>query len=150
MKKIFSSPPRITQYFGVNKDHYEQFNLEGHDGLDLVPTDAEDERIYTISSGEVIAAYESDSYGLTVKIYDKYSHTYFRYAHLSKMLVRPGEYVRERALIGVMGNTGNSSGPHLHLHQVPVVDGGMQKKHPDNGYKGRMDPLPYLESDDVT
>jgi murein DD-endopeptidase MepM/ murein hydrolase activator NlpD len=149
MRKVFASAPVITQYFGVNKAQYARFDLEGHDGLDCVPSDMEDKRIYAICSGEIIAAYESSSYGLTLKIYDKYTHTYFRYAHLSQMLVKKGEFIRERSLIGIMGSTGNATGPHLHLHQVPVNDETMEKKHPANGYKGRMDPLPFLESDDI-
>jgi murein DD-endopeptidase MepM/ murein hydrolase activator NlpD len=150
MKKIFSSPAKITQYFGVNKQHYEEYGLNGHDGIDLVPTDAEDQRVYSVSSGKVIAAYESDSYGLTLKIYDKYTETYFRYAHFDATFVLIDEHIHAGQLIGIMGNTGNSTGPHVHLHQVPAMPDTYEKKHMANGYKGRMDPLPYLEADGLT
>ena len=37
-----------------------------------------------------------------------------RYAHLSKLIARPGQQVRRGDLIGLVGNTGKSTGPHLH------------------------------------
>jgi murein DD-endopeptidase MepM/ murein hydrolase activator NlpD len=37
-----------------------------------------------------------------------------RYAHLRRALVRPGDRVARRTTIGIMGDTGRSTGPHLH------------------------------------
>lgn len=52
--------------------------------------------------------YWTSSYGYHVEIGDKL------YAHLSKILVRPGQYVRRGQVIGLVGDTGNAAGPHLH------------------------------------
>ena len=149
MRKVFSTPAKITQYFGENPAHYAKYDLNGHDGVDLVPTDPEDKRIYAVDSGEIIAVYESSTYGLTVKIYNKYTQSYIRYAHLSQLFVKVGETIYNGALIGILGDTGIVTGPHLHMHIVPAEPDTYEKKHPENGYKGRMDILPFLEMDDI-
>ncbi|MGC8657810.1 MAG: peptidoglycan DD-metalloendopeptidase family protein [Desulfomonilaceae bacterium] len=53
-------------------------------------------------------------YGNTVLI-DHGKNAYTYYAHLSKILVRPGQVVRRGEKIALVGNTGRSTGPHLHL-----------------------------------
>ncbi len=53
------------------------------------------------------------------------------YAHLDSMHVRPGQYVRSGELIGAIGNTGVSTGPHLH-YEVTFI----QRK---------LDPSPFVQ-----
>jgi len=52
------------------------------------------------------------------------------YAHLDKIVVYEGQKVRQGEVIGALGNTGRSSGPHLHF-EIRKLD-------------GPIDPLPYL------
>jgi len=49
------------------------------------------------------------------------------YAHLDRIFVQPGQSVEASSILGLSGNTGNSTGPHLHLEwQVPTQAGGYQ------------------------
>jgi LysM repeat protein len=74
--------------------------------------------IYAVDGGVVSKSYYSDTYGHVVFI--KHQNDYETvYAHLHKRKVNEGESVRQGTQIGVMGNTGDSSGVHLHfeVHQ---------------------------------
>ncbi len=50
------------------------------------------------------------------------------YAHLNKIVVNPGEFVKKGQLIGYSGNTGYSSGPHLH-YEVRYIGVALNPKH---------------------
>lgn len=68
-------------------------------------------------SGTVVQAGWNGSYGYSITI----SHgngMQTRYAHLSSILVSNGQYVKQGEVIGRSGNTGNSTGPHLHFEVI--------------------------------
>ncbi|MFW6359372.1 MAG: M23 family metallopeptidase, partial [Chroococcales cyanobacterium] len=65
--------------------------------------------------GEVAVADSLGGYGLTVIIRHLEGSQESRYAHLSQMFVQPGDWVEQGQLIGLVGSTGNSTGPHLHF-----------------------------------
>lgn len=82
-----------------------------HKGIDI---NLRYENVYSARAGTVIAAKYSSSYGYYIVI-DHGNNIQTLYAHLSKMSVKVGQTVGARELIGVSGNTGWSTGPHLHF-----------------------------------
>ncbi len=92
-----------------------------HTGLDFAAP--EGTTILAADSGRVVSAGPAGAYGNFVEI----AHgdgTRTRYAHLCDIDVREGQMVKRAQHIGDLGNTGNSSGPHLHFeildHGTPV------------------------------
>lgn len=70
--------------------------------------------IYAANNGTVIITNYESGYGNYVTI-DHNNGYYTVYSHLSKILVKPGQIVPSGSLIGYMGSTGMSTGPHLHF-----------------------------------
>ncbi len=79
--------------------------------------------------GTVVQAGWNGGYGYAVVIQHS-NGTMTRYAHMSKILVNVGQYVTQGEKIGLSGNTGNSTGPHVHFEIIV------------NGSK--VNPLDYL------
>lgn len=83
-----------------------------HDGLDFsgpmgLP-------VYVTGNGKVIRAeHNKGGYGNIVEVDHGFGYT-TRYAHLQTMLVRPGQRLKRGDKIALLGNTGKSTGPHLH------------------------------------
>ena len=71
--------------------------------------------VYAVSSGIVIKAYNNgNGFGKAIRIrHDNGMIT--QYAHLNSIKTRKGRRVRKGQLIGTVGNTGYSTGPHLHF-----------------------------------
>ena len=88
----------------------------GHLGIDLSNTNKTIE-IYPIASGVIFAKYYDNARALVLKIRHNVNgrYIYSTYAHLSAWYVNVGDVVTPNTLIGRMGNTGNSTGAHLHL-----------------------------------
>jgi murein DD-endopeptidase MepM/ murein hydrolase activator NlpD len=66
-------------------------------------------------AGEVAAADWEGGYGLTVALRHENGTQESRYAHLSEIYVQPGQWVDRGTVIGRVGSTGYSTGPHLHF-----------------------------------
>jgi LysM repeat protein len=105
---IWPADGEITDTFGTRNGM--------HMGIDIAAD--LNTPIYAVDGGVVSKSYYSDTYGHVVFI--KHQNDYETvYAHLHKRNVKEGESVRQGTLIGEMGNTGDSSGVHLHfeVHQ---------------------------------
>ncbi|HUX24437.1 MAG TPA: M23 family metallopeptidase [Burkholderiales bacterium] len=70
--------------------------------------------VHAAASGVVVVAQRHPQYGNMIDI-DHGNGFTTRYAHLSKLMVEPGDVVRRGAIIGLSGSTGRSTGPHLHF-----------------------------------
>lgn len=136
----FQTPQPRTQGFGERPEFYAQFGLKAHQGVDWgCPVGTP---IVAVADGTVAKA-ENDpaGFGLHVKIDHAFGNT--TYAHLSEIHVNVGQPISEGQVLGLSGNTGTSSGPHLHFH-VRVAPWDDQ-----NGFFGCTDPELYLDSDAV-
>ena len=69
--------------------------------------------IYAPADGKVMRAYYLGGYGNHINIKHKYGYSTI-FAHLSKIYVKYGQKIQRGDLIGVTGNTGRSTAPHLH------------------------------------
>lgn len=83
-----------------------------HEGLDFVAETGSP--IYAAASGIVSQAGDTPDYGKLVKI-DHGSGLETRYAHADRILVKAGDIVEKGQLIAEVGNTGRSTGAHLHF-----------------------------------
>lgn len=86
--------------------------MKFHKGVDLAMPVGQD--VPSARRGEVVSTGELSGYGLTVVVkHDDRTST--RYAHLSRILVEPGQQVQAGQVIASSGATGRVTGPHLHF-----------------------------------
>jgi murein DD-endopeptidase MepM/ murein hydrolase activator NlpD len=97
--------------------HYRSF----HTGIDIAAPSGR--TVHAARAGEILYVGYRGAYGLIVLI-DHGSAVATMYAHLSKVYVRPGQYVRTGSSIAAEGCTGWCTGPHLHFEVR--VDGSPQ------------------------
>ena len=110
---------RVTSDFGYRICPYHGREL--HSGLDMgAPTGTP---IRAALAGKVVKSYYSISYG-NYTLIDHGNGMTTAYAHQSKRLVKVGDTVEAGEVIGLVGSTGNSTGPHLHFEVR--VDGNLQ------------------------
>lgn len=117
----------ITSGFG-NRIHPVTGKKSFHNGIDIkVPVGT---RVLAPKDGIISASWE-DQLGGKSLIMTTHDNVKFGFAHLSKSHVTVGDSVHERQHIADTGNTGRTTGPHLHL-TVKVMD-------------KPIDPLKYFE-----
>jgi len=107
-----ATPAPITSLFGW-RQHPIFGDRRFHTGTDLGAP--EGTPVVAAKDGEVHIADYLGGYGLTVTLRHSEGNQETRYAHLSRILVRPGESVQQGDVVGLVGSTGNSTGPHLHF-----------------------------------
>jgi len=100
----------VTSGFGM-RYHPILKTLRRHTGVDI--TAPRGTPVYATADGVVSGKQTYPGYGITVLINHGYSYETL-YAHLSKKVVKPGQKIKRGELIGYVGNTGLSLGPHLH------------------------------------
>ena len=116
-------------------------NRPNHHGIDLA--EAGYHPIYAAANGKVSRSYFSSSYGECIMIVHTIDGVTWEtvYAHMrsGSRTVNVGDYVTQGQTIGVMGNTGDSSGQHLHFE---LHKGGW-----NINKSNAVNPLDHLEKD---
>ena len=84
-----------------------------HTGIDIAGRNINGNPVYASGKGTVTFAAYRASYGYLVIVDHGYGFSTY-YAHLSRMRVRAGQSIEAGTLIGNVGSTGDSTGPHLH------------------------------------
>lgn len=132
MQVLPLSPPMdhflLSSGFGKRRDPFNG-RMAMHEGLDFLSEDSAD--VMAPAPGKVVFAGLNGDYGRMVEI-DHGLGIYTRYAHLKEIAVSKGDLVDYRAIIGKLGNSGRSTGPHVH-YEVRV-DGKA------------VDPMKFLEA----
>jgi murein DD-endopeptidase MepM/ murein hydrolase activator NlpD len=101
----------ISMYFGQNENPFTgQYYI--HKGIDL-STYRQGDPIVATADGQVVTMEYSPDFGNFIIIKHKHGF-YTRYAHMLSFRVTKGQRVQQGEVIGYIGNTGLSTGPHLH------------------------------------
>ncbi len=124
------SPSVISSLFGT-RVHPVTGQVRFHQGTDLAAP--EGTPVVAAFSGRVEIAGWLGGYGLIVVISHGDTHE-TRYAHLSEVLVKPGQEVKQGHVIGLVGSTGMATGPHLHFEIWQKMQEGLVA----------IDPTPQL------
>jgi len=101
----------ISMYFGQNTNPFSGQPYI-HKGVDI-STYRSGDPVVSTADGQVVTIEYAEDYGNYILIRHKHGY-YTRYAHLLSSRVRLGQRVQQGDVIGYIGNTGLSTGPHLH------------------------------------
>ncbi len=107
----------LSSHFGLRLDPMTHLP-SWHEGLDFVAPVGTP--VVATAAGRVVQARFNGAYGLMVEVQHAEGFS-TRYAHLQSILVQPGQQVKTGDRLGLLGNTGRSTGPHLHYE---VLYGG--------------------------
>jgi len=120
MRVLDATPSRMpaagwfSDGYGWRKDPFSGKRVF-HRGLDIVADHGSG--VVATADGTVAKARRNGGYGNTIEVSHDVGYV-TRYSHLSEMLVSPGQPVKRGDIIGKVGNTGRSTGPHLHYEVI--------------------------------
>lgn len=112
---------KMSSPFGWRIDPLDSSKKEFHKGIDFaVP---EGTPIQAMASGQIFRAgwenEEDAKQGFGLRVWQESAvegqRYYFWYGHMSKLSVKSGQFIKEGDLLGLSGNTGHTSGPHIHV-----------------------------------
>lgn len=142
---------RITQGYGATPFAVKNYASKRHNGIDIAGSIGTP--IYAAADGRVAGIADQDlycrkgAYGRFVTI-THYNGLTTLYAHLSLWTVSEGQEVKKGDLIGYMGNTGFSTGPHLHftVYATPTfkIAPALKSCGPKMPFGGDVNPFDYL------
>lgn len=116
-----SIPAAITSVFGW-RIHPITGEYRLHSGTDLgAPMGTP---VLAALTGQVVLADFFGGYGLAIALQHNKGAQQTLYAHLSEIFVKPGEVIKQGTVIGRVGSTGNSTGPHLHFEFRQLTQAG--------------------------
>ena len=110
-----------------------------HTGTDIAAP--EGTPVLAAMSGKVLLADNLGGYGLAIALEHSDGTQQTLYGHLSEIFVKPGELIQQGAVIGRVGSTGNSTGPHLHLEFRQLTDAGWMAIDPGTQLESSMNDL---------
>jgi murein DD-endopeptidase MepM/ murein hydrolase activator NlpD len=133
-RKPIGDSSEMTSTFGKRANPFGFGGSEFHNGLDFI--DEYGAPVLATAPGKVIEAGYNGGYGNQIAI--QHAHGYQTlYAHLSEIGVKVGDRVERGEVIGALGNTGRSTGPHLH-YEVHLEN---QPLDPQNFLEPRETPI---------
>ena len=114
LKEVFITSKYGIRYHPILKEE------RVHSGIDFRAKEGTE--IYTTAQGIIWETKNTDlgGYGKYITVLHSYGFKTF-YAHLSEVFVKKGDVITKGTLLGLSGNTGRSSGPHLH-YEVRYLD----------------------------
>ncbi|MFD1609811.1 M23 family metallopeptidase [Oceanobacillus luteolus] len=107
----------ITSHFQKNRLNPVTNEIRDHNGTDISANGIENQQAVSIIDGLVTYAGYVRGYGNVVEVTHA-NNLVTRYAHLNQILVSKGDKVSGGDVVGLIGSTGNSTGPHLHFETI--------------------------------
>ncbi len=102
---------QLSSGYGLRRDPFTH-EMKFHRGVDIAAPQGS--RVHAAGAGKVVFSGYEKGYGNTVVVQhpDGFES---RYAHLGELMVKEGDEIQTSQVVGTVGNTGRSTGPHLHF-----------------------------------
>ena len=152
LKKPFDGDLRFSQRFGNPDKVYLNLNMKGHNGHDWAlpvgtPIKASHDGVVSFAGTDSMGGI-----GVELRSTQKYDFpegsffikTLYWHIRVGGLVVKEGDVIRTGEVLGYSGNTGLSTGPHLHF-AVKLLNDDFTTINKNNGYLGATDQLRYMD-----